>query len=126
MCRPAGWTILCLVDPEISAADLVPVEAFYRDRNRGRVGKFDKGEPPRPSGRPVRREKNFDQLAHFRKQGFQLASGGVKVQVANKNFVSDDAPPLGPVHTNMSQCGTPMAVTAELKCHAPLLTNRYK
>ncbi len=80
-----------MVDPEISAVEFVPVEALYRSRNRGGVGEFDKGESPRPAGRPIRREKNFDKFAHFGKESFQLAPCGVEVQVSNKNLVSDDA-----------------------------------
>ena len=87
---PAGRTVLRLVDPEISATEFVPVEALYRGRNRGRVGEFDKGESPRPAGIPIRREKNLDKFAHFGKKRFQLAPCGVKVQVSNKDLVSDD------------------------------------
>lgn len=79
-----------MVDPEISAVEFIPVEALYRGRNRGGVSELDKGESPWSPGRPVRREKNFDEFAHFRKKGFQFASCGVKVQVSNKNLVSDD------------------------------------
>ena len=79
-----------MVDPKIPAVEFVSVETLYRGRNRSGVGEFDKGESSWSAGRPVRREKNFDEFAHFRKKGFQLAPCGVKVQVANKNLVSDD------------------------------------
>ena len=79
-----------MVDPETSAVEFVSVEALYRGRNGGGVGELDKGESTRPAGCPVRREKNFDEFAHFRKKRFQLAPCGIKIQVSNKNLVSDD------------------------------------
>lgn len=50
------------------------------------VSELDKGEASRPSGVPIQRQKDLDDLAGFGKDRFQLVLSSVVTEVSNEQF----------------------------------------
>ena len=50
------------------------------------VSELDKGKASRPSGVPIQRQKDLDDLAGFGKDRFQLVLSGVVTEVSNEEF----------------------------------------
>ena len=98
-------TIFGFIDPKVSAPEFVAVETLYCGRNRRRVGKLNKSESTWSTGCTIIREKNLDKFPYLRKKGFQLALCGLKVQIPNKNFVSDDGLLSSHVHVDSERRG---------------------
>ena len=75
--------------PQQEAGELVPVELLDRPCRAFVVGELHEGEPPRPAGGTIGRQKHFHDVAGRREQGLEIGGEGLEAEVSYKNFRSD-------------------------------------
>lgn len=93
MRRPveSGWSrgaspLLRLADSQFPALQLETI-VFANGFGCGDlVPELDKGKPSRPSGVPIHRQKNVDDLAGFGKDRLQLVLRGLVTKISNEEF----------------------------------------
>jgi hypothetical protein len=80
--RAAG-PVVCGVDPQLSAIDLLTVEAAYRLRRFRLAGELDEGEPSRAAGFAVDSDVNVRDLSGCSECGGELLLCSAEAQVTN-------------------------------------------
>src|SRR5580658_9307765 len=93
---PAGRTAFALrprfIHLQIPSAQLFPVESSHGLGRFVIVGHFHKRKPPRPPGFPVHRHVHARHLPKRREQIAQLALGGLKVHIPDKQTLHLNSP----------------------------------
>ena len=83
-------SLLCFIDANSPPLELKAVKPFDGFRNSRSVAEFDESETSRTTCVTVGWEKYINDLGHFRKKRFQLASCRVEAQISDKNLATDD------------------------------------